>query len=93
MAYAFGNVANDLGWELNCFWNADNSSQWVEFVWSPAFGSWSGSFGIYTGLTTYSVANTTFQPAANKSYGWSSTDKGITWTNNGNGSWTGMGTF
>jgi hypothetical protein len=89
-AYSSG---GDRSWEINCFWNADNSQQYVEFVWSsggPAY--WAGTnYGISNGVTVFQTNTPTPTPSMT-SYAWSSTNRGVTWTG-APGSWTGMGTF
>ena len=97
MAYTYGQVGNapapggDKGWEVNCFWNYDNSIQMVEFVYSPAFGYITGSIGI-KGTYATAVDRATFQPSPNTSIMFSSTDRGVTWNYQGRGSFT-VGSF
>jgi len=85
--------SGDRSWEINCFWNADNSQQYVEFVWFPdGPGGWAGNYyGITNGVTVF-YTNTPAPTPSMTSYAWSSTNRGVTWTG-APGSWTGMGTF
>jgi hypothetical protein len=87
MAYAFNAPGNDRGWELNCFWNATNTEQYAEFIYSPALSS-TGTPGVYT---TVPISGST--ASLGVSNAWYSTDKGVTWTQAGSGSWGGVGTF
>lgn len=83
---------NDRSWEINCFFNYDNSVQLVEMVYSPFFSSvnaYTGTAGISTQTSTF-VSTTT--PAAGLTLSFSSVDRGVTWTYAGQGSW-GIGTF
>lgn len=90
-AYTFGNTSNDKSWELNCFFNSDNSVQFVEFTYGPVFGSggYTGTAGVSNGSLIYTASTT---PAANITLSFSSLDKGVTWTYAGQGSWS-VGTF
>jgi hypothetical protein len=90
--YQYQNITNDRSWEINCFFNYDNSVQLVEMVYSPFFSSvsaYTGSAGISTGSSTFTSSTT---PAAGLVLSFSSVDRGVTWTYAGQGSW-GIGTF
>lgn len=90
--YQFGTPTNDRSWELNCFFNYDNSVQLVEMVYSPTFSSvtaYTGTAGISNGSST-SFPNPT--PSAGLTLSFSSVNKGVTWTYAGQGSW-GIGIF
>jgi hypothetical protein len=90
--WAYGTSYTDRSWEINCFWNADNSKQYIEIIYSPAFGSnYSGTAGVYGG-SSVGYSGTTYA-TPDKSMAFSSTNKGVNWTLAGQGSWTGVGTF
>lgn len=87
-AYAFGAPSTNRSWELNCFYNADNSAQAVEYIYSSSFSNASSNQGVYTNGSYGSL--TTGTP--NISLGWQSSDKGIIWTFQGAGRFN-VGTF
>lgn len=83
---------NDRTWQVNCFWNADNSKQYIEILYGPQFlQDYTGTAGVHGGsAVTYSGST---YALAGKSMAFSSLDKGINWTSHGQGSWNGVGTF
>jgi hypothetical protein len=90
--YQHGVPTNDRSWEVNCFFNYDNSVQLVEIVYSPTFSSvnqYTGTAGISTGSTTF---NSIHSSNAGFTLNFSSVNRGVTWTYAGTGSW-GVGTF
>jgi hypothetical protein len=86
--YAYGATGTDRSWEINCFYNADNSVQAVEFMYSSTFSNGTTQQGVYSNAV---YAGSTL-PSASTSFGWSSSDFGVTWTFNGTGSFS-VGTF
>jgi len=82
----------DRTWQVNCFWNADNSKQYIEILYGPQFlQDYTGTAGVHGGsAVTYSGST---YALAGKSMAFSSLDKGINWTSHGQGSWNGVGTF
>jgi hypothetical protein len=88
--YYVGSTSIDRSWEINCFFNYNNSVQLVEIVYHPFFGpNYTGTAGISTQTNTFTSSTT---PAAGLTLSFSSVNKGVTWTYAGQGSW-GVGTF
>lgn len=93
MGYKYLSTSTDRGWELNCFYDSNNSNQYIEIIWGPAHNNTDTfTFGLYYGTTTLAVPASGVL-AANRSYCFSSSNKGVSWTAHGLGSWSGVGTF
>lgn len=89
--YAYGNSSIDRSWELNCFYNDDNSAQAVEYIYSSSFSNASANQGVYSNAI-YSSSTT---GTSSISLGWQSSanpNKGTVWTFQGAGRFN-VGTF